>query len=123
MLNIQTFFKNKPSLHETKQLSDVPLSMQFYDYMYTILRNQIDESKVKLALAELEKTRQFFYRDHPMKSMDKKFKQAEKDVELTEKEKMGMNFLDVFSDAVGDAFENLFKKKKQMETYEKSLTN
>lgn len=122
MLNIYQFFKNKPSLHNNKQLSDVPLSMQFYDYMYTILRSEIEESKLKIAFVELEKSRQLFYKDNPLKSMDQKLKESEMKVELSEPERKGQNFLDVLSDTMGDAFENMFKKQNRMQIYENSLT-
>lgn len=78
--------------------------------MYTILRSEIEESKLKIAFVELEKSRQLFYKDNPLKSMDQKLKESEMKVELSEPERKGQNFLDVLSDTMGDAFENMFKK-------------
>lgn len=100
--------------------SELPLSLLFYDFMYTLVRSNINEEKHKVSIMQLEKARKLADTINPLKSVEEKYHEI-KNGDPTENDLRGMNFLDRFSNELGKIGEFLFKKKNPMQKYEKLL--
>ena len=90
---------DKLMINQTKDCSkDLPLSLQFYDYIYILIKKSIEEDVHKLAMTQLIKARQQYSTQiNPFKSLDNKIKEEERADEPDDDQRKGITKFDRIS--------------------------
>ena len=99
-------------------MNDLPLSLLFYDCMYTIIKKDFNEEAAKIGIVQLMKARKMARDSNPFSFL------VNESYELpgsTEDDKKGISSFDKIANKATSCFDTIFKQKTSIQKFEHDL--